>query len=455
MFSKRSIALFGIFISVFTNSLMFTVIFPIASQMIMYFKLVEDRSETGYWVGLLGGVMMIGRFISSPIWGILCDRWGRKPVMLTGIITTSVLSVLFGMSQSFIWALTIRFLQGLLSPITIVSRTIIAEMYPGKEQASTMSSFTLIGNIGNISGNIIGGMFEESGDSAIIKEGFLKDFPFLLPNLFIAVIGAISLVICIIFLEETKEKEHLLYIRQSRGFWLMINDPLVKQVLIIFCICSFNGTALGELFALWTWADKDDGGFEFTTYNLGILAAITSFLMIFYVKELFGKIVGLYGLSNTITRSSQVFIMLLLIAPIITITRYNEIASWISMIIVNLFCYSCDFISMTSAFIMINNSVKSNERGKVNGFSMSLGNLARGFSPPLFGMVFAKTAKSDLSYPLNFAFSFILLSFCVFSAWLYSKRLNKDLDSAIEDKKITENFSEMVSMSLAEETETS
>ena len=48
MFSKRSIALFGIFISVFTNALMFTVVFPIASQMIMYFKLVENRSETGY-----------------------------------------------------------------------------------------------------------------------------------------------------------------------------------------------------------------------------------------------------------------------------------------------------------------------------------------------------------------------------------------------------------------------
>ena len=421
----------------------------------MYFKLVEDRSETGYWVGLLGGVMMIGRFISSPIWGILCDRWGRKPIMLTGIITTSAFAVLFGMSQSFIWALTMRFLQGLLSPISLVSRTIIAEMYPENGQASAMSSFTLIGNIGNISGNIIGGMLEASGESAMINKGFLKEFPFLLPNLVIAIIGAISLVICMIFLEETKEEEHLLDGRQSRSFWLMLNDPLVKQVLIIFCICSFNGTALGELFVLWIWADKDDGGFEFTTYNLGIIAAITSFLMVLYVKALFGKIVGLYGLSNTITRSSEVSIISLLIVPIITITRYNEIASWVSIIIANLLCYSCDFITMTCALIMINNSVKSNERGKVNGFSMSLGNLARGFSPPLFGMTFAKTAKSGLSYPLNFAFSFILLSFFVFSAWIYSKRLNKDLDSGIEDKKVAENFSEMVSMSLVEETEIS
>ena len=394
---------------------------------------------------------MIGRFLSSPLWGILCDRWGRKPVLLIGIVTTSILSLLFGMSRSFLWALSFRFLQGLFSPIIIVSRTIISEICTEKEQASAMSYFTLVGNFGNICGNLIGGFFQDPENSSIFLKEFFIEFPFLLPNMFIVISGTISLIICICFLKETKKEDSLLEANQRRSLKAFITDPLVLQILIMFSWCSFISTGLTELFALWAWANKKDQGLEFTPAEIAIASTSVSVLMIIYIKSLFTRAVEKYGLSNTLKVSLQYYAPVLLLVPVISWARYNYILLWICMIIGCLIFFTLDVMNMTSSAIMINNSVKSTERGLVNGISISLGNLARGCSPPLFGFTFALTANSGWIYPFNFAFSFILLAVFITGAWFFSIKLNKELDRPKDEKTINEKTSEMVSLSLVEE----
>lgn len=452
MFSKRDLALFGIYISVFTNSLMFTVVFPMASKMITYFGLVENRTETGYWVGLLAGVLMIGRFLSSPIWGILCDKWGRRPVMLLGITTTSIFAILFGMSTNFIWALSFRFLQGLFSPITVVTRTLIGEMYSGKEQAAGMSYFTLIGNIGNISGNILGGFFEDPGNSGIFACQLFRTYPFLLPNFMIAVFGVISLVFCGVFLKETKKEISLLESEQPRGVVDLFKDPAVLQVTGIYCMCSFIGTAFSELIVLLLWADRDNGGFAFSPSEIGIVTGGTSFLLVLYIRKLFTKTVERNGLTGNIKNILQITIPVMIIYPLVSLSRYYQIMKFIILIGANLVCFTLDFMTITSTLIMLNNAVNAFERGKLNGVSMALGNLSRSISPPIFGVSFATTAKSGLPYPLNFGFSYILLSGFITIASLIARKLDKKLDHS-KDHISEEKISEMVSISLSEETE--
>ena len=76
----------GVYISVFTNSLMFTIVFPIASKMIMH---ILRFGRKAYRNGIL--VRSACRFNHAKqifilaSMGILCDKWGRSPVMLLGI----------------------------------------------------------------------------------------------------------------------------------------------------------------------------------------------------------------------------------------------------------------------------------------------------------------------------------------------------------------------------------
>lgn len=51
---------------------------------------------------------MIGRLASAYFWGVTADRYGRRPVILFSLGSTSVFAVAFGVSETFLWALTCR-----------------------------------------------------------------------------------------------------------------------------------------------------------------------------------------------------------------------------------------------------------------------------------------------------------------------------------------------------------
>lgn len=59
---------------------------PVVSHMTMDFGLAYTRSETGYYSAPILGVYNLGRMVSAMPWGIITDRYGRRPVMLISII---------------------------------------------------------------------------------------------------------------------------------------------------------------------------------------------------------------------------------------------------------------------------------------------------------------------------------------------------------------------------------
>jgi MFS family permease len=401
--------------------------------MIMFYGLVKNESETGYWVGFLGGSIMFGRFLSAPAWGWLCDHWGRRPTLLTGIVTTSLLAVLFGLSTTFYWAIAFRFLQGLLSPIAVVTRTVISELYQAKDQASAMSWYVMMGSLGNITGNAVGGFFAYTKGSSI---QLLNDHPFLLPNFLIAFAGLISFILCFCLLPETKTQESLLGPTRSRNFIQIIKDKKVIQVTLLYIICFSNKTGFGELIVLWEWAKLKNGGFQFTTEEIGSLSAITSLVFILYINILFRFMTDKYGVTKVTSRSLFFNIPALLLFPLLSYSNNTEYLKYILIVLCSLFYYSIEFMSLTSSLILINNSVLSSERGKVNGYTLAISNLARGSSAPIFGSIFAKTATSSYPYPFNFAFAYIVLAVCVYIAWRISKNLDSSLNHPKSESKI-------------------
>ena len=449
---KRFLSLVGVFIAIFTNSLVFTVVFPMASKMIMHFGLVDNWSKTGYWVGFLAGSIMFGRFLSAPVWGWLCDHWGRRPTLLAGVFTTSVLAVLFGLATSFYWALLFRFMQGLLSPITIVTRTIISELYSDKDQASAMSWLVLIGSLGSISGNIIGGFFHDTDGSYFT---IFQNHPFLLPNCLVSVFGLLSFVLCYFNLNETKKQENLIERRTNRNFLNIIREPIVVQVTLLYIACTANGTAYGELLLLWEWAKNKNGGFEFTTGEIGTLSAVTSIIFIVYVKFLYKFMTDKYGITKVTRKALMINVPVLLLMPALTFIREWGFGKYVLIAASNLVFYTFEFMSVTSSLIMINNSVHAEERGKLNGYTLAIGNLARALSPPVYGTLFAMTATSGNVYPFNFAFSFLVLAFSFYIAYFISTKLHVSLDhaknaSSLEEKEIVQ---EMTAISIVDERE--
>lgn len=72
-------------------------------------------------------------------WGMLSDRFGRRPVLITGLTLYVIAALLAGFSNSFVSLLSWRFVHGLAGACVVVSRSVIRDLYSGREMARVMS----------------------------------------------------------------------------------------------------------------------------------------------------------------------------------------------------------------------------------------------------------------------------------------------------------------------------
>lgn len=77
--------------------------------------LTRDRGFTIEGAGIVVGAFGIGALITGPLGGWLCDRWGATRLMLTSLVTSGLLLLLFPLAQSYeaiflttlLWAITV------------------------------------------------------------------------------------------------------------------------------------------------------------------------------------------------------------------------------------------------------------------------------------------------------------------------------------------------------------
>lgn len=66
------------------------------------------RIPTGFYAGYLGSAYMFGRFVGGYALGRIADCVGRKPVMISGLLSIAAFSMTFGLSPSFAAAIASR-----------------------------------------------------------------------------------------------------------------------------------------------------------------------------------------------------------------------------------------------------------------------------------------------------------------------------------------------------------
>ena len=418
----------GIYLSVFCNAFVFTLVFPFASKFVMDTGKSDSRSATGYWVGILTFSLMLGRALASPIFGVICDKWGRKPVMLVGLFSTIVFSGLFGVSQNYWWGVSIRFLTGFFTPLSLVCKTLLSETMPADKQASAMAWFAMSWQTGNISGNVVGGILVDPVSSGIVTGGILAEFPYLLPNLVASGVAVVTTVLVVFTLDETLKTDQQKTSQDSRTIWDIAKEPVVLKILVVYFLLCVNSTAYHELISLWCWARKEHGGFEFRTEDIGITLGISSTFLLLFQKRIHSYFVGKYGVLKFEQYTIGISVPVLLAIPLGTFLRYSATFSWVAVIACSICWWLNNFFCMSAMIVLSNNCVVAKERGRLNGIFLTVGSFARSISPVVFGNVFALTTESGYSYPINFAFSFNLMALIAFIGSRIVQKLPPQLD---------------------------
>lgn len=149
--------LFYVWLVTICSTLPIQSLFPYLYFMIRDLHIAKEEEDIGFYAGFVGASYMFGRALSSIIWGVVADKYGRKPVIVITLISVIIFNTLFGLSSSYWMALTTRGLLGLLcgmlGPIKAYATEVCRKEYSHLALSIVSSSRA----IGLIVGPAIGG----------------------------------------------------------------------------------------------------------------------------------------------------------------------------------------------------------------------------------------------------------------------------------------------------------
>ncbi len=117
-------------------------------------------------VGPLIATFFVAQFACSPLWGRLSDRYGRRPMILAGLLMSAGAFTLFGFASTLAVLFLSRLVQGLGSGTVGVVQAYVSDSVPPEERAKALGWVTAATSAGVVVGPEIGSAAAHFGTSA-------------------------------------------------------------------------------------------------------------------------------------------------------------------------------------------------------------------------------------------------------------------------------------------------
>lgn len=119
------------------------------------------NTEAAFWAGIATSSASLAMFLSSPIWGILADRLGRKPMVLRAMFGGGIVIVATGLVHNIYGIIALRFLQGLMSGTVAAASALVASTTPREKMPYAMGLLMVAVFGGNTFGPLVGGVLAD------------------------------------------------------------------------------------------------------------------------------------------------------------------------------------------------------------------------------------------------------------------------------------------------------
>jgi DHA1 family multidrug resistance protein-like MFS transporter len=205
--------------------------------------LIEAFGAKGSDLGFLMAVYALMQLIFSPIWGEISDRYGRRPVLLLGLVGNGLSMLFMGLANSLWMLFAARALAGLLASATLPT----SYAYVG----DTTSKEDRGGGMGIIGAALGVGMVLGPGFSGLLAEQSLS-----LPFFAGAGLSVFAIAVVYFFLPESLPAEQrkatttIDLKTQFGGMWDSLWGPLGFLMFLAFLI-SFGMTNFEGIFGLY------------------------------------------------------------------------------------------------------------------------------------------------------------------------------------------------------------
>jgi len=333
--------------------------------------IMNELHLSGSMVGYLVAAFAVTQLIVSPTAGQWVDKYGRKRMIVIGLMIFSFSELLFGLGKVVEVLFVSRLLGGVSAAFIMPAVTaFIADITTLETRSKAMGYMSAAISTGFIIGPGIG--------------GFLAEFGHRVPFFAAAIVALISAIVSFTFLKEPDRHKEALIKEKTTGLKRIFN-PLYFIAFIIIFIASLGLAAFDSLFSLFV-----DHKFGFTPKDIaiiitggGIVGAIAQVVLFGYLTKKFGEI----KLIRYAFIFSAIFVMLTTV-----------VSTYVSILFATIFIF-VGFDLMRPAVTSYLSKVAGDEQGFVSGMNSTFTSFGNVLGPIMGGYLF----DINLDYPFYFA----------------------------------------------------
>ena len=225
-----------------------------------------DTDLINFHIGLLTSIYPLFQLIFVVVWGKLSDRYGRKPVIIIGLIGFVIMQLLTGLATSLTMLYIARIFGGVFTSSVIpVSNAYLSDITSEKRRTKIMAWSGVAISSGVIFGPVIGGFLSQSDLHFEYAIGQLHLGRFSTPFLFAALLGFIVLVIVVKCLKNSVRIHK--FTTQKFTFRFSFSQYFLVLLTLSFVI-QFVVTLFETVFSIY---GKNELGFNSNQVGIGFM----------------------------------------------------------------------------------------------------------------------------------------------------------------------------------------
>lgn len=352
---------------------------------------------SGTIVGLLVAVFALTQFVVSPYAGSWADRYGRKKVIVIGMLLFAVSEFLFGLASDAVLLFLSRMLGGVAAAFIMPAvMAYVVDITTEEDRGMGMGWISAAISTGFIIGPAIG--------------GFLAEFGIRVPFFAAAGAAAVAMLASILILPESLDKEKRLAAQERETRETKRENQLAQLVLsyrtpyfvglVIIFITSLGLAQYETILGLFV-----DHKFGYTPKDIAWMIMIGAVVGAVMQLTLFGPLINWIGEKKL----SVYCLALIAVFMVVTIFSGNY---WMMVVSVSVVFLAVDFVRPAVSTYF--SRIAGDDQGLVAGMNASYTSLGNIAGPTLAGMLF----DIQISSPFWIGSLIILIGWGLGLRWL-------------------------------------
>lgn len=348
--------------------------------------IMNELHISGSVVGYMVAAFALTQLLLSPIAGRWTDRYGRKNIIVIGLVIFGFSEYLFGIGKTVEVLFLSRMLGGVSAAFIMPGVTaFIADVTTMEERAKALGYMSAAISTGFIIGPGIGGFLGEIGPR--------------LPFFFAAGLGVFAAILSLVLLREP-ERSHARgrAPEQNKGFRRIFSPMYFISFMVIF-ITQFGLSAFESLFSLFV-----DHKFGYTPKDIAIIIMGGGILGAIFQVIFFAPLMRWLG--------EIVLIRYCLIFSTILVFLTTVVNTYMTILLVTITVF-VGFDLMRPAVTTYLSRIAGDEQGFVGGMNSMFSSIGNVIGPIIGGILF----DINLNYPFYFATVFLAVGIGITLAW--------------------------------------